>query len=287
MKKELITKLHSSFEGCAHQQDGVEYWNARELQSLLGYTDWRNFLLVIEKAKIACQNAGQAPDDHFVDVNKMVAIGSKTSREINDLALTRYACYLVAQNGDPRKDEIAFAMTYFAVQTRKQEVIEQRLADFERLEARDKLSASQKALAGVLYERGVDGPGFARILSKGDAALFGGRTTQDMKTRLAVPTNRPLADFLPTITIKAKDFANEVTNIQVKQQDLTREPDITREHVKNNEDVRKILTDRNIRPEALPPAEDVKKVERRLKSETKKLPSAASRLGGSANKKSK
>jgi DNA-damage-inducible protein D len=283
MKKELITKLHKSFEGYAHQQDGVEYWNARELQTLLGYSEWRNFLLVVEKAKIACQNAGQAPHDHFVDVNKMVAIGSETTREINDLALTRYACYLIAQNGDPRKDEIAFAMTYFAVQTRKQEIIEQRLADSERLEARDKLTASQKALAGVLYERGVDGPGFARILSKGDAALFGGHTTQDMKNKLAVPDGRPLADFLPTITIKAKDFANEVTNMQVKQQDLSAEPDIAREHVKNNEDVRKILTDRNIRPEALPAAEDVKKVERRMKSEEKKLPKQAPRLG--SNKK--
>jgi DNA-damage-inducible protein D len=213
----------------------------------------------------------------------MVAIGSETTREINDLALTRYACYLIAQNGDPRKDEIAFAMTYFAVQTRKQEIIEQRLADSERLEARDKLTASQKALAGVLYERGVDGPGFARILSKGDAALFGGHTTQDIKNKLAVPDGRPLADFLPTITIKAKDFANEVTNMQVKQQDLSAEPDIAREHLKNNEDVRKILTDRNIRPEALPAAEDVKKVERRMKSEEKKLPKQAPRLG--SNKK--
>lgn len=287
MKREIVAKLHSSFEGCAHQQDGMEYWNARELQTLLGYSDWRNFLQVIDKSKIACKNAGQTTDDHFVDVNKMVVIGSNTSREINDLALTRYACYLIAQNGDPRKDEIAFAMTYFAVQTRKQEIIEQRLADFERLEARDKLSASQKALAGVLYERGVDGPGFARILSKGDAALFGGHTTQDMKNKLAVPGARPLADFLPTITIKAKDFANEVTNMQVKQQDLNAEPDIAREHIKNNEDVRKILTDRNIHPESLPPAEDVKKVERRMKSEEKKLSGKAVLTGRNEIKKGK
>ena len=287
MKREIVAKLHSSFEGCAHQQDGMEYWNARELQTLLGYSDWRNFLQVIDKSKIACKNAGQTTDDHFVDVNKMVVIGSNTSREINDLALTRYACYLIAQNGDPRKDEIAFAMTYFAVQTRKQEIIEQRLADFERLEARDKLSASQKALAGVLYERGVDGPGFARILSKGDAALFGGHTTQDMKNKLAVPDARPLADFLPTITIKAKDFANEVTNMQVKQQHLNAEPDIAREHIKNNEDVRKILTDRNIHPESLPPAEDVKKVERRMKSEEKKLSGKAVLTGRNEIKKGK
>ena len=285
MKKDLIVRLHKSFEDCAHKEDGVEFWYARELQTLLGYDTWRRFEDVIERAKTACKNAGQRVEDHFADVGKLIAMAKGATREINDLALTRYACYLIAQNGDPRKDEIAFAMTYFAVQTRKQEIIEQRLEDFERLEARGKLSASQKSLAGVLYERGVDSPGFARILSKGDAALFGGHSTQDMKNKLAVPDGRPLADFLPTITIKAKDFANEVTNMQVKQQDLNAEPDITREHVKNNEDVRKILTDRNIRPEALPPAEDVKRVERRLKSEEKKLPKHAPRLPGESRKK--
>ncbi|TAN04237.1 MAG: DNA damage-inducible protein D [Rhodanobacteraceae bacterium] len=281
MKKEIITRLHKSFEQHAHERDGVEYWTARELQGLLGYTDWRNFLQVVEKAKMACQNAKQPVADHFVDVNKMVEIGSGTSRGIDDIALTRYACYLIAQNGDPRKDAIAFAMTYFAVQTRRQELIEQRLAEFERVRAREKLTLSQKELAGVLFERGIDSQGFARIQSKGDAALFGGFTTGDMKKKLAVPGNRPLADFLPTITIKAKDFANEVTNLQVKQQDLRDEPGISREHVKNNQDVRKILTDRNIRLESLPPGEDVKKVERRLKSEEKKLPKQGKALARS------
>lgn len=280
MKKELIQKLHKSFEGCAHQRDGVEYWLARELQGLLGYTQWRNFEAVIDKARLACANAGQAVEDHFAEVSKMVDIGSATQRPVDDLALTRYACYLIAQNGDPRKDAIAFAMTYFAVQTRRQELIEARIADWERLRARDKLSLSQKALSGVLYERGIDSQGFARILSKGDAALFGGLSTQNMKDRLAVPEGRPLADFLPTITIKAKDFANEITHTQVKQQDLRDEPGITREHVKNNADVRKLLTDRRIVPEELPAAEDVKKVDRRLKSEEKKLPRQTPRLGG-------
>jgi DNA-damage-inducible protein D len=278
MKKELITKLHKSFEDCAHQNDGVEFWLARELQELLGYKEWRNFGQVIDKAKIACQNAGQPVADHFVDVNKMVEIGSQAERPVEDIALTRYACYLIAQNGDPRKDAIAFAMTYFAVQTRKQELIETRIAEWERLQAREKLTLSQKELSGVLYERGIDSQGFGRILSKGDAALFGGLSTQTMKDRLAVPDGRPLADFLPTITIKAKDFANEITNTQVKQRDLRGETSITHEHVKNNRDVRKLLTDRDIVPEQLPAAEDVKKLERRLNSEAKKLPKQTSKL---------
>jgi DNA-damage-inducible protein D len=243
MKKEVITRLHRSFEECAHHQDGVEFWYARELQHLLGYAKWENFEQVIGKAKVACANSGHAVEDHFPDVRKMVGIGSETSRPINDLVLTRYACYL---------------------------------AEVERVQAREKLTTSQKNLSGVMYERGVDQQGFGRIVSKGDAALFGGKTTHDMKSRLGVPEGRPLADFLPTLTIKAKDFANEVTSVQIKEQDLNGEVDISREHVRNNADVRKILTDRNIRPEALPPAEDLKKVERRLKSEEKKLPKTAS-----------
>ncbi len=279
MKKEVIHQLHKNFEDCARQNDGVEYWLARELQVLLGYKEWRNFDLVIDKAKVACQNAGQAATDHFVDVNKMIEVGKTAEREVSDIALTRYACYLIAQNGDPRKDAVAFAMTYFAVQTRKQELIEVRMAEWERLRAREKLTLSQKELSGVLFERGIDSPGFSRILSRGDAALFGGLSTQDMKQRLDVPGSRPLADFLPTITIKAKDFANEITNTQVKQQDLHGEPGITREHVKNNRDVRKLLTQRDIVPEDLPAAEDAKKLERRLKSEAQKLPRLTPKLG--------
>lgn len=285
MKKEIVTRLHKSFEDCAHHEEGVEYWLARELQGLLGYAKWENFEQVIAKAKTACVNSGHAAPDHFPDVRKMVEIGSGAFKPVDDIALDRYACYLIAQNGDPRKDEIAFAMTYFALQTRKQEIIEQRLSEWERIEARGKLVLSENELSKVLYERGIGDQGFAIIRSKGDSALFGGKTTQQMKDKLEVPKGRALADFLPTITIKAKDFANEVTTMQVTQQDLHGESEIGRQHVKTNTDVRKILTDRGIVPESLPAAEDVKKVERRLKSEQKKLSGQAPALGSSKPKR--
>lgn len=278
MKKELVSKLHGEFEKYAQCQEEVEYWLARDLQRLLGYEKWDNFLKVIEKAKAACFNSKHAIEDHFADVGKMVTLGSGAPRDIGDIKLTRYACYLIAQNGDPRKTEISFAQTYFAVQTRKQELIEQRIAEWERLQAREKLTLSEKDLSHIIYERGIDHHGFGRIRSKGDVALFGGHSTQAMKDKLDVPPSRALADFLPTITIKAKDFATEVTNVQVVQQNLRTENDVTREHVKNNLDVRKILTDRNIIPEKLPPAEDVKRVKKRLKSEEKKLPKQVSKL---------
>ena len=280
MKKEIIVRLHAEFEGIARTwvETGTEFWLARDLQEVLGYAQWRNFFAVIEKAVTACRNAGYEPGDHFAKVSKKVELGSGAVREIEDIALTRYACYLIAQNGDPAKDPIAFAQTYFAVQTRKQEIIEQRLGEIERLGARKKLTSSEKQLSGIIFERLGEGQSLARIRSKGDQALFGGRTTDDMKRTLGVPKNRPLADFLPTITIKAKDFANEITNFNIKRDDLRTEQTITHEHVKNNQDVRQLLIDRNIRPEALPPAEDLKKIERRLASEEKKLPKLTEKL---------
>ena len=230
-----------------------------------------NFLKVIDKAKAACEGAGVATKDHFVETNKMVQLGSGSEREIEDIALTRYACYLIAQNGDAAKPSIAFAQTYFAVQTRKQELVAQRLLDVERVAAREKLSKSEKKLSGILFERGVDSTGFAIIKSKGDQALFAGFNTTEMKRKLNVPATKPLADFLPTLTIKAKDFANELTSHNVTEKDLKGEQQITKEHVDNNKAVRNILLQRGVKPEALTANEDVKKVERRLDSERKKL----------------
>ena len=273
MKREVIVRLHASFEEIVqYDNDFGECWLARDLQELLGYAKWENFAKVIDRARMACKGAGYEPDDHFLEVRKMVDLGSGATRAIDDIALTRYACYLIAQNGDPSKDAIAFAQTYFAVQTRRQELIEQRITEVERLGARKKLTLSEKELSGIIYERVGDQTSFARIRSKGDVALFGGHSTQDMKKKLGVPEGRPLADFLPTITIKAKDFANEITNFNIKKESLQSEPVISREHVKNNQDVRDLLIQRGIQPEALPAAEDIKKIERRVQAETKKLP---------------
>ena len=273
MKHEIVEKLHKNFNDYAQKTEkGVEFWFARDLQDLLGYAQWKNFQGVIEKAKIACGNAGFVVEDQFADAGKMIVAGKGAEREIDDIALTRHACYLVAQNGDPRKEEIAFAMAYFAIQTRKQELVEKRIEEMERLGFREKLTSSEKELSGIIYERGVDSMGFARIRSKGDQALFGGKTTLDMKKKLGIPGTRALADFLPAITIKAKDFANEITNFTLKRDARIKgENAITNEHVKNNRDTRELLKKRGIIPENLPSEEDIKKVERRLASEGKRF----------------
>ena len=270
MKKELIQTLTDTFEGHAQQTEtGVEYWLARDIQHLLGYAEWRNFGLVISKAKTACEVSGQRVTDHFVDVNKMVDLGSGSQRKIDDIMVTRYACYLIAQNGDPRKAEIAFAQTYFAVQTRKAELIEQRMLDGERIHARKKFTETEKELSQVIYEQTGGNQDFALIRSKGDHALFG-KSTQAMKAQWKVSDSRPLADFAPTILLKAKDFATEITIFNARQHQMDREGQISKEHITNNQAVRNTLLERGIRPESLPPEEDVKKVERRLQSEHKK-----------------
>ena len=271
MKKEQIDELFLQFEQACYLYNGVECWSAREMQGVLGYAKWGNFLKVIEKAKTSCAGSGVPVADHFADIGKMVPVGSGAQRKIDDIALTRYACYLVAQNGDPGKNEVAFAQTYFAVQTRRQEIIEKRLLDVARVSAREKLSKSERKLSGIIYERGVDERGFALIRSKGDQALFGGFSTADMKRKLAVPETRPLADFLPTLTIKAKDFATELTSHNTVEKDLKGESQITQEHVQNNQAVRRMLIGRGVKPEQLPPAEDVKKLRRKLEGDEKKM----------------
>lgn len=271
MEKNTIEKLNKRFEEYAYEQEGVEYWLARELQELLGYAEWRNFLNSINKAKESCKTSGEEVSNHFVDVNKMVKIGSGAERNQEDMMLSRYACYLIAQNGDPKKEQIAFAQSYFAVQTRKQELLEERIQLMERMQAREKLAATETELSKTIYERGVDNSGFARIRSKGDWSLFGGHNTSDMKRKLGIKENRPLADFLPTITITAKQLATEITNFNVTKNNLQGEENITDEHVQNNKDVRALLGKSGIKPEELKVEEDIKKLERRINTLDKKI----------------
>lgn len=273
MDSKFIAKIKAAFDNVIQRDDEnqIEFWYARDLMPLLGYERWENFDKVIQRAVDSCYTAGIPIVNHFREVTKMVRLGSGAQRNVKDYMLTRYACYLIAQNGDPQKEQIAFAQGYFAVQTRKQELIEERIFYIERTEAREKLRESEKRLSKNIYERGVDDSGFARIRSKGDEALFGGHTTKQMKEKLGINERRPLADFLPTLTIAAKNLATEMTNYNVGTKDLMGESRITREHIQNNQSVREMLAQRGIRPEELPPAEDIKKLERRVKTQDKKL----------------
>lgn len=283
MDKNSIIRYKTSFDDIAQYIEGdngeqVEVWFARDLMPVLGYARWENFQSAIGRAIDSCKSQNISMDDHFREVTKMVSLGSGSEREIKDYMLTRYACYLIAMNGDPKKEEIAFAQSYFAVQTRKVELIEERLNLLSRLETRDRLRASEKQLSQNIFERGVDDKGYGRIRSKGDTALFGGHTTEDMKKRLGIKSTRPLADFLPTLTIAAKNLATEMTNYNVDQKDLQGEGSITTEHVQNNRTVRQMLGQRGIQPENLPPAADIKKVERRVTSDEKKIAKSTSKL---------
>ena len=272
MDSSEIEKRKLTLDDLSHtDENGVEYWHAREVMGVFGYSKWQNFEIAIKRAMTSVETTKTAGENHFAEVSKMVYLGSGSQRKVRDYMLTRYACYLIAQNGDPRKEEIAFAQGYFALQTRKQELIEERMSAISRIAARDGLTETEKLFSANMYERGVKGDGIARVRSKGDSALFGGRSTSTMRKKLGITGSKPIADHLPSVTIAAKQLATEMSNHNIEEKDLRGEDRITTEHVQNNKGVRDLLGRRGIKPEDLPAEEDVKKLKRRISSDARKL----------------
>lgn len=271
MNPKTVKSLTTNFEDNKHQtKEGVDFWYARDLQKLLGYIQWRNFEKIIKRAQKSCKSAGVPMQDHFADVSKSIISGKGATFETNDIILTRYACYLIAQNGDPSKSQIAFAQAYFAVQTRKLELLEEKINQIERIKAREKLSKSEKQLSRMIYEKTKNEKAFGYIRSKGDEALFG-LSTAKMKVKWAIPKSKPLADFAPTVVLKGKDFANEMTVFNTQEKNLNKTREITEEHVENNKIVRSAMKERGIIPENLKPEADVAKVKRKLNIKKKEL----------------
>lgn len=277
-----IARLFASFEDCCFRHDGVEAWRARELMPRLGYANWQNFREAIRRAWQSCETADINADAHFLvgdgsgpwkpdEVFTGTSKNPQGGRPSEDVILTRRAAFLLVMNGDSTKSEIAFGQQYFAVATRTLELIKQRVAEAARLQAREKLTETEKRFQGVLFDHDVDGPGIARIRSKGDKVLFGGRDTQTMKEIWGVPASRPLADFAPEVVVVAKQLAAAITSHNVKSNDLYGENEITAEHLENNATVYSGLKSRGIEPQRLNPEEDIKKVERRHAADAKQL----------------
>ncbi len=269
---DTIQKNLESIKRVSNDDHPMEFWSARDLMPMLGYTKWQKFTEVIERAKAACKLSGQNIDDHVTGAGKMIATGKGATRKIEDFFLTRYAFYLIAQNGDPRKPEIALAQTYFATQTRKQELLEQRDMESKRLDARAKLRETESKIESTVYERGIKYPvEFATFKNKHIEALYGGISASQLKKIRKIPPKRSLADFDSHVELKAKDFALAMTDHNIKEKDIRGKEAMNTEVVKNSRETRQALLNRGIKPEHIKPEEDLKLVESRKNKEAKRI----------------